>query len=187
MDQVVLLSFGLYLLQEGRQVAGPPLVRFGQVDVLQVEHQVLAVLGPEDPAGVGAEQHAGLAQLLQDVAGGRLGAAVDHRHLGGAQPREGVAEEHSGRKQAGFSQMVSPEVFFFLFSNGWINSPALKASHLFLGQYEDHYGRSKGEKVCNVCVFKEATRAPENNVCQITPKGNGRHFKRAQHRRGKYN
>lgn len=101
----------IYLLQEGRQVAGPPLVRFGQVDVLQVEHQVLAVLGPEDAAGVGAEQHAGLAELLQDVAGGRLGAAVDHGHLGGAQPREGVAEEHAGRRREAFSEMLSSQFF----------------------------------------------------------------------------
>lgn len=105
------LSVSVYLLQEGCQVAGAPLVRFGQVYVLQVKHQVLAVLGPEDPAGVGAEQHAGLAQLLQDVAGGSLGTAVDHSHLGGAQPREGKAEEHSRRRPEAFRGMLSSQSF----------------------------------------------------------------------------
>lgn len=91
------LSIRLYLLQEGSQVAGPPLVRLGQVDVFQVEHQVLAVFRSEDSTRVGAEQHTGLAELLQHVTGRRLGTAVNHGHLGGAQPRQGVAEEHAGK------------------------------------------------------------------------------------------
>lgn len=88
-------SICLYLLQEGSQVAGPPLVRLGQVDVFQVEHQVLTVFRSEDSTRVGAEQHTGLTELLQHVTGRRLGTAVNHRHLGGAQPRQGVAEQHA--------------------------------------------------------------------------------------------
>lgn len=91
------LSICLYLLQEGSQVAGPPLVRLGQVDVFQVEHQVLAVFRSEDSTCVGAEQHTGLTELLQHVTGRRLGTAVNHGHLGGAQPRQGVAEQHAGK------------------------------------------------------------------------------------------
>jgi len=83
-----------YLLQEGREVAGAPPVGPRQVDVLQVEDQLLGGAGPEGAAGAGAQQLAGLGQLLQHVAGRGPGAAVHHGHLGGAQPREGVAQEH---------------------------------------------------------------------------------------------
>lgn len=54
----------VYLLQEGDQVASSPFVRFGQVDVFQVEDQALTVFWSEHSTGVGAEQQAGLTQLL---------------------------------------------------------------------------------------------------------------------------
>ena len=87
--------YQLYLLQEGSEVACPPLVRFGQVDVFQVKDQILTVLGSEHPASVRAQQQAGLTELLEDMAGRGLCTAVNHGDLGGAQPREGVAQQHA--------------------------------------------------------------------------------------------
>ena len=49
-----------YLLKEGHQLAGTPLVRAGKVEVFQVEYKTLAVLGTVDTAGVGADHHAHL-------------------------------------------------------------------------------------------------------------------------------
>lgn len=80
-----------YLLQECSKVAGPPFVRFGEVDVFQVENQVFTVFGSVGPASVRAERQAGLAELLQDVARRGLGTAVNHSNLGRPQLREGIA------------------------------------------------------------------------------------------------
>ena len=42
-----------YLLQEGNELGGAPLVWFGQVDVLQVEDESLTVSWPIDTPHVG--------------------------------------------------------------------------------------------------------------------------------------
>lgn len=92
-------------MQEGNEVAGAPLVGFREVDVFEIEDQVLTIFGSEDAARVRAEQQAGLTELLQDVTRRGLGAAVNHGDLGGAEAREGVAEEHAREGKGGKSQI----------------------------------------------------------------------------------
>ena len=48
------------LLEESQELAGAPLVRFGQVEILEIEDQVLTVFGPVDAASVGTQYHAHL-------------------------------------------------------------------------------------------------------------------------------
>ena len=83
------------LLKECNELTGSPFVRFGQVDVLEIEDQPLTVLGSVHPTGVGVQDHTGLAQLLQYVGGVGLGTAVDHSHLGGAQLFKTVLHHHA--------------------------------------------------------------------------------------------
>lgn len=84
-----------YLLQERNQAACPPLVRFGQAYVFQVENQVLTVFGSEDSTCVRTEQQAGLAEFLQDMSRRSLGTAVNYSNLCGTELRQGMAEEHA--------------------------------------------------------------------------------------------
>ena len=74
-------------------MAGAPLVRLGQVDVLEVHNESLGVPGSVDTPHVGGDDHAHLVQLLNDVSGGRLGTAVDDGHMGRAKLVEAVAQE----------------------------------------------------------------------------------------------
>ena len=46
-----------YLLEESNELTGAPLVRLGQVEILQVENQPLTVLGPVHTAIGGAHHH----------------------------------------------------------------------------------------------------------------------------------
>lgn len=93
-----LYNYLYYLLQECNQAACPPLVRFGQAYVFQVENQVLTVFGSEDATCVRTEQQAGLAELLQDMSRRSLGTAVNHSNLCGTKLRQGMAEQHAEQK-----------------------------------------------------------------------------------------
>ena len=46
------------LLQESSDLTGAPLVRFGEVEILEIHHQSFAVLGAIHSAGRGAHGHA---------------------------------------------------------------------------------------------------------------------------------
>lgn len=69
-------------MEEGCELTGAPLVWFGQIEVLQVEDETFTVLGFVHTSRVGADGHASLTELLQDVRRGGLGRAVDGGHLG---------------------------------------------------------------------------------------------------------
>mmetsp|Transcript_10834 Transcript_10834/g.24567 ORF Transcript_10834/g.24567 Transcript_10834/m.24567 type:complete len:634 (+) Transcript_10834:4457-6358(+) len=81
------------LLQEGNQLDCVVLVRLGQVEVLEVQNQPLAALGPVHTPRGGREQRAALRQLLDHVRGRGLRAAVDRGDVGAPHLGEGVAEE----------------------------------------------------------------------------------------------
>lgn len=70
-----------YLLQESNQLTCSPLVRFGQVKILQIQHQSLAVLWSVHSASVRAYHHARLLELLKNVHGRGLGTTMYHSDL----------------------------------------------------------------------------------------------------------
>ena len=76
--------FSSYLLKECNKLTGSPFVRFGQVDIFEIENQSLTVLRSVHPARVRVQDHTGLTQLLQYVGGVSLGTTVYHSYLGGA-------------------------------------------------------------------------------------------------------
>ena len=51
---MVLLS---HLLEEGNELAGAPLVRFGKIEILQEENESLAVSWSVHPTSVGRDHH----------------------------------------------------------------------------------------------------------------------------------
>ena len=53
-----------HLLKEGDELTGAPLVRFGQVEVLQIEDQSFTVLGSVHSTIVGADHHTHLVEFL---------------------------------------------------------------------------------------------------------------------------
>mmetsp|Transcript_20848 Transcript_20848/g.49474 ORF Transcript_20848/g.49474 Transcript_20848/m.49474 type:complete len:442 (+) Transcript_20848:3540-4865(+) len=69
------------LLQEHDDLRGVVLVRGGQVDVLQVQHQPPAFPWPVDAPRVASGNATELAKLLKHVLGGGLRVAVKHRHI----------------------------------------------------------------------------------------------------------
>ena len=74
-------------------MAGAPLVWLGQVEVLEVQDEPLAVLGAVHSSRVGGDHQACLGELLKDVRGNGLGTAVDSSHLGGTKLLKAVGEE----------------------------------------------------------------------------------------------
>ena len=75
----------LHLLKESDQLACSPLVRFGKVDILQVQHQSLTIFGSVHTTCVCADGHAHLSQLLKHVHWRGLCIAMNGSHLGGSQ------------------------------------------------------------------------------------------------------
>lgn len=85
LDNVASKGKRFHLLQEGDQLASSPFVRFGQIEVLQVQHQSLAVLWSVNAASVGADDHARLLEFLKHVHGRSLGTTMHHSYLGRAE------------------------------------------------------------------------------------------------------
>ena len=83
-----------HLLQESYQSTGAPLVQLGQVDVLQVENEPLAVFGSVHSASVSADDHAGLAQFLQEMLGGGLCATVNRGDVSRPESGKRIPEQH---------------------------------------------------------------------------------------------
>ena len=67
------------------KAAGTPLVRFGQVQVLEEEHHSLAVFWLDDMVQIGGEGEADLSQLLQDVGRSSLCTGQHSGYLAGRE------------------------------------------------------------------------------------------------------
>lgn len=75
-----------YLLQKGSQLAGAPLVRFGQIQVAEKEDDAVAFLRPEDTTRVAARAATGngdtaLHQFVKHVAWASLRGTLHHGYL----------------------------------------------------------------------------------------------------------
>ncbi len=73
-----------YLLQECNQLTSPPFVWFGQIQILEIQHQSLTVFGAIHTSCIGAEYHTGLLEFLKDMIWRGLGTAVYGGYLGGS-------------------------------------------------------------------------------------------------------
>lgn len=76
-------------------MTGTPFVWFGQVEVLEKEHQSLTVLWSEDTAHIGGKGETHLSQLLQYVGRSGLRTTLHSSHLGRGKGCKAVAKEQS--------------------------------------------------------------------------------------------
>jgi len=96
-----------HLVEESDQLTGAPLVWFWQVEILEVENETVAVLRSVDSAGVAADHHAHLTELLQHVRRRRLCAAVHNCHLRRPLLPETVLKQHAAWQRQQQQQISS--------------------------------------------------------------------------------
>lgn len=68
-------------MQKSYELASPPLVRLGKIEILQINDESLRVPWTIHTPSVGRYDHAHLSQLLNHVGSGGLGTAVEDGHL----------------------------------------------------------------------------------------------------------
>lgn len=86
-------------------------------------------------------------------------------------------KQYIGRRPRNTQTFVFKKVEEDMVEQDVINALTLNKLRMLAGSLE----RSK-EEMCVRAAFKRAAWAGENNVCQNRPRGNERHFERAQNR-----